>query len=709
MNHSKLGLMGYYFKNTHFNNLVLFAPMKGDTLAYDDEAAQQLLISRDQVFHSIKWVGYLKSKVGGDFTFQLSNNMKADFIINGKVNETVKVKPNKLIPIQIRLQSEAGLKYSDIKHLTLLCYSQDGNVHAIQKDELIGPHAEEKINWLSIPKNKTVTVFDDEDTDTDNDAIPDKLEINGYTILEKLAVPWTPELGEKNYTKFVSNPYSSHTANDPYTDYEKASGDIDKASDNAARNPLVAAVPMVTVALEDVILSPKQDLSTSVSSHTSNNWSYSDTLGLGVDTGANALGPELKVTGNYSHTNTVGKEWGESKEASEHMNTAEAGYLNANVRYHNTGTGAIYDVKPTTNFVLDDKTIVTMSAQGNSTALLLGPKETYPSQGQHGIAITTMDDFGSHPITLNKQQLDTFLSGKTGLVLETTQTDGNFMRYNDYGNLVDGGPWKGYQLQIKSTSASIIIDSNTGAVERNIAAKDYSDPEDLTPEVTLKDALKMSFEDVTEDKNGDLYYNEHIPIRESMLLGILDEKTNKMINKQVKDTGKFADVKDLFSVKLEPHMNITFKLPLVYIDGEHKTPYDIFGTLVEHHSALSPTHDYKLPNLLRINVPDSYYKSNMGPGNYLMSFYYYSMPYASFRASYTIKDPRNGGHAIHTIERYKNDSNKVVRKKVVLSFKAPKSTERNPVSAIGMRFDESSAQAFTYIDNIALMKLNEKP
>ncbi|MED2647555.1 hypothetical protein P4213_27950, partial [Bacillus thuringiensis] len=80
----------------------------------------------------------------------------------------------------------------------------------------------------------------------------------------------------------------------------------------------------------------------------------------------------------YQHSETVAKEWGTSTGNTSQFNTASAGYLNANVRYNNVGTGAIYEVKPTTSFVLDNNTFATITAKSNSTALSISPGESYP-------------------------------------------------------------------------------------------------------------------------------------------------------------------------------------------------------------------------------------------------------------------------------------------------------------------------------------------
>ncbi|MED2503080.1 hypothetical protein P4212_26715, partial [Bacillus thuringiensis] len=107
------------------------------------------------------------------------------------------------------------------------------------------------------------------------------------------------------------------------------------------------------VNLEKVILSPDENLSNSVESHSSTNWSYTNTEGASIEAGGGPLGISFGVSANYQHSETVAKEWGTSTGNTSQFNTASAGYLNANVRYNNVGTGAIYEVKPTTSFVLD--------------------------------------------------------------------------------------------------------------------------------------------------------------------------------------------------------------------------------------------------------------------------------------------------------------------------------------------------------------------
>ncbi|WP_231122480.1 hypothetical protein [Bacillus thuringiensis] len=227
--------------------------------------------------------------------------------------------------------------------------------------------------------------------------------------------------------------------------------------------------------MEKVILSKDENLSNSVESHSSTNWSYTNTEGASIEAGASLLGPTFGVSANYQHSETVAKEWGTSTGNTSQFNTASAGYVNADVRYNNVGTCAIYEVKPTTGFVLDNDTVAIITAKSNSTALSISPGESYPKKGQNGIAINTMDDFNSHPITLNKQQLDQLLNNKPPM-LETNQADGVYKIKDTSGNIVTGGDWNGVIQQIQAKTASIIVDTGESVSEKRIAAKDLIIP-----------------------------------------------------------------------------------------------------------------------------------------------------------------------------------------------------------------------------------------
>ncbi|PFA61566.1 binary toxin-like calcium binding domain-containing protein, partial [Bacillus cereus] len=579
------GLLGYYFKGADFNDLITFAPTVKDTLLYHTQTADVLLGSEQQTYKSIRWIGFIKSEEAGNFTFKLSEDENAIIEIDGNVvsnlgkeKQSVYLEKGQLIPIRIEYKPNETLKKDSqkLKELKLYKIDDKNQTTLIKQADLRNPHyrTEASRSKLTNPIRKTLfpiqsKKIDNEFLDTDNDNIPDDWEINGYTIQNKVAVKWKDDLAEKGYTKFTSNPLEAYTAGDPYNDYEKAARSLDVSNAKETFHPLVAAFPSVNVSLENIILSENKDLSKSVGSNSSNNWSYTNTEGVSGSAGFGSNGFSFGVSANYQHSDTVGAQWGHSNEDTSHINNAESAFLNANVRYNNVGTGSIYNVKPTVSFVLNGDNIGTIKAKENTTAKSIKAGESYPKLGQTGISINKMDDFGSSPIPLNKDQLTRFLNN-VPIMLETNQVEGDYVTQNRNGKLEIGGEWSEVIPQIKERTASIIIDAGEKVAEKRIAAKDYTNPEDKTPSLTLKEALKLAYPtDVTEKKVGKdkLLFYKNQPIFESSVMTYVDENTSKEIEKQIKDeTGVFKDVKKIYDVKLTPKMNFTIK-PAVLYDG----------------------------------------------------------------------------------------------------------------------------------------------
>ena len=586
------GLIGYYYREDQFKNLILFTPTRNHTLVYDQGTTGDLLADSQQQFSSIRWAGLITSKETGDFTFSLSEDELAIIEINGKVvsnkgkeKQRVHLEKGQFVPIRIEYKPNGKLSTGSAAWNKLRLVKTDIRNHTIpvQQDELRNPDFNKKETKDFLKKasvsylhSQKAVEDDDDDKDTDGDSIPDSWEENGYTIMNKVAVKWDDSYASKGYTKFVSSPLDSHTAGDPYTDYEKAARDLPLANAKETFHPLVAAFPSINVSMEKIILSENKDLSNSAESHSSSNWSYTNTEGASIQGGIGPEGISFGISANYEHSETVGAEWGTSHGTTSQFNTASAGYLNANVRYNNAGTGAIYEVQPTTSFVLGDSTIATITAKSNATALSMPSGESYPKKGQNGIALNTMDDFNSNPITLNNKQLNDVVNKKP-IIIETDQADGKYAIKKADGSIAMGGSWTGVIDQIKGKTASIIVDKGDSASEKRVAAKDYDNPEDKTPSVSLKEALKLAFPEITE-KEGLLYYHDQ-PIYESSVMSYVDENTAQEIKKQISDTkGIFKDVKQLYDVKLTPKMNFTIKMSTLYDGAENGSLSGPLGT-----------------------------------------------------------------------------------------------------------------------------------
>lgn len=652
---NKSGLFLYLFAEKNFKAPFLFGPTKNDGLACAVNIVKEFGLAKTAI-KSAKLIGYIKPKHTGNYQLKLSQNfadcqinLDDQWVVRNTDIKAQNLSADEWVPIEVSLQFDTALTIEQLTELKLVMVGADGTETALPQTNLLNPDfRNDRHKWL------TAAEEDDEDIDTDDDAIPDVFEINGYTIAKKVAVKWSDKYEELGYTRFVSNPYLAHTVGDPYTDYEKAARDIDKSSDPVTFNPLVAACPSVKVVLENTILSPNKDYSRSVGSHSSTNYSATKSQNIGFNSGFSLMqGLSLGVSGSFGSSETTGQDWGQSEDNTEHFNSASAAYLNANVRYRNTGAGSIYKLAPTTNFVIDDDTIATLKAKENTLAEGLASGDNYP-EGGHGIALNTMDDFSSHPITLNKAQFEYFMSNKGPLLLETTQSAGVYVYTDRYGQPQYGDEWTPFKKVMAKNAANIIIDSVTDVQERYIAAKDFEDPEDLTPVLTVKEALKLAFKNnITEEADGFLYYDDKL-MEEPQTLRIVDEYTRKTMEKQIKATsGPFKDVKTFYDVKLFPKMALDIKIGLFFEEAYIGNSY--------YHTTNHGTQSYgqQVPDLglgktdcFAIEYYDYYRltpkdQSMVTAGNYIFSYYVKNATKANQRLRITLteKHDKYGGKA----------------------------------------------------------------
>lgn len=576
---SNNGLMGYYFKDKNFKDLKLMAPVKNSNLEFDKEKATDLLTENNSFVRSVRWMGRIIPSQDGEYIISSNkSNVLIQINAQGTGKEKVKVKMSKGQEYTIRIEMQTD-RPEAIDELVMpkLYWQLEGNRELIpEKNLFLRDYSKIDDNDPFIPKDnffnlktkfslaKTSLDWEDEDLDTDNDNIPDAYEKNGYTIKDSIAVKWEDSFAKQGYKKYLSSYLSPNTAGDPYTDYQKASGTFDRAIRAEARDPLVAAYPVVGVGMERLIISTNEHASSdqgkTVSRSTTNSKTEANTVGVAVNVGYHG-GFTGSITTNYSHTSdnstAVQNSNGESWNTALSINKAESAYINANVRYYNTGTAPMYKVTPTTNLVLDGETLTTIKAQDNQIGNNLSPNETYPRKGLSPLALNTMDQFSSRLIPINYDQLKKLDAGKQ-IKLETTQVSGNYGTKNSQGQIVtEGNSWSDYLSQIDSLSAAIILDTGNETYERRVAAKDFSDPEDKTPVLTIGQAIEKAFGATT--KNDMLYFN-NTPIDESCVELVFDNNTANLIKERLKSS---SDQK-IYNIQLERGMNILIKTPTYF-------------------------------------------------------------------------------------------------------------------------------------------------
>lgn len=394
--------------------------------------------------------------------------------------------------------------------------------------------------------------------DSDKDGIPDEWEESRYTLKNNEILKWSNDLESEGYTKYVSNPYKSRTSNDPYTDMQKVIGQIPSATKLEARDPMIPAVPKISVGMENLIMSKNQNITEGTSGSKTVSTTKTDTITHGVNIGAEAgFANKLfsfKLSSSYSYTNTTSTAIQDSSTDSWTsqigINTSQAAYLNANIRYYNTGTAPIYELTPTTNFVLKNsgKSIATIKASPNQIGNSLAPDDTYPKKGLAPISLDTANEAGTVKISIPADILNNLQDGKEVINLETSQFNGQYASIDPNGNFTTDSTkkWAPIITEVEKNSANIIMKSPTSISERYVSTPNTEDKNDKTPVLSIKQALIKAYN--LKEVNGKLYYKDessgkNFVISSRTIEIICDENTQKMLDSKLQDTSK--DILDL--------------------------------------------------------------------------------------------------------------------------------------------------------------------
>ncbi|EOO24495.1 hypothetical protein IIU_06717 [Bacillus cereus VD133] len=572
------GLIGYHFNDTNFNDLALITNHPTGDLEVSFEEMGELVMNQ-QRYQSACWMGKIKISESGLYTFKTSANKYIRLWINNQqlINEDENVTPIELesgnsYDIKIEYQNKDAEPNNE--HLYLHWIKPNNQEEIVPTNNFLFPdnivsQEEDLKNSKRNKRNVTIPTL----PDSDDDGIPDSLETNGYTVDVRngklVVVGWNENVHRrKGLTKYYSSPMKWSTASDPYSDFQKVTGLIDKQIKPEARNPLVVAYPIVNTDMEQIIVSKNNNISIGNSQNTSQtvtksmNNSKTDSISASVNAELSASLSDItaKVATSFSkeHSTTTSVEEGTSDTSdtgwsnSIGIQTGESAYFGANVRYKNRGTAPIYKVKPTTTFVLgNDQSIATITAKENQIANVLPPDGFYPSKTQAPIMINTKDDFSASPITLNFEQLRT-LEEQKKMRIEMNQVSGGVGVLQRNGEIQVTSDWGLYLPQIENTSAHIIFDTKDNeAIERRITAIDPDDVLEKTkPEITLKEALKLAFN--IREENKQFYYKDRIVGGFEI---ICDPETLHLIQEQLNQMNE----KNIYNVKLNAKMNFLIK------------------------------------------------------------------------------------------------------------------------------------------------------
>ncbi|WP_242319050.1 binary toxin-like calcium binding domain-containing protein [Bacillus cereus group sp. BfR-BA-01349] len=581
------GLIGQYFTDHQFQNLAFIQVGEKNILSNKEK----IKVDTANV-KSIRWIGNIKADETGEYVLSTSKNVNVIIQVNGQtiVNQTEEIQAIQLEKdTMYEMKIEQRIEEGKIEEIQLFWSKDRGEQTLIPEEQLVSPDFAKKTEVIEDEKallsdqnffeSRQKRDTERKRMDTDKDGIPDVLEVKGYTFKNNAIVAWKDAYATKGYKKYVSNPRKARTAADPYTDFEKITGRMPAATKYDARDPLVAAYPSVSVGMERFHFSKNETVQEGASGTKSKTVTNSNTTTNSVDIGAKfgfnkdgfSFDFSPKYTRSWSSSTSIANTESESWSKQININLSERAYLNANIRYYNGGTASIYDLRPTSNFVLQNsgESIATVTASGNTIGNSLGPGATYPEKGKAPISLTQANEAGTVKISVNAENLDKIQDGREILNIETTQYRGQYGKITEDGKLVSGGEWGPIRTNIDAVSGALTLNigSSKEILERRIAAKDSRDPEDKTPEITVKEAIKKAF-DVTE-KDGRMVYTDEngkdIVLEESAVNIITNENTKKEIEKQLANMQN----KKIYDVKWKRGMEMTLYIPETYYDFEN--------------------------------------------------------------------------------------------------------------------------------------------
>ncbi|MBM7111352.1 binary toxin-like calcium binding domain-containing protein [Brevibacillus laterosporus] len=575
------GLLGYYFNDKELKKTALISNSESGDLSIDHDQIEDMLPDELKQFQSAMWRGFVKAKKSGTYTFSTSDNDHTmlwiddqQVIDHSSSTQKISLEKGKIYKIKMIYQPESSA--ANEFGLQLKWKTPAGVEEIIPEGNLLLPDIKNQPEQESSRKKRSISASDEVE-DTDGDGIPDSLETEGYTLdvkNKKLSLmPWIEKVHGKKVnkfgqplTKYTSSPYKWSTASDPYSDFAKVSGIIDKKV--KVRHPLLAAYPNLQVHMDKFIISKNRNealengrnTNSTISGSTSTSNTHSTEASVGAELKVSLLDFGGSVSTNFSESNSQtvtidrssSESFGRNWSKSIGLHTGEAAYFNANIRYVNNGTAPIYEVAPTTSLVLGkNDTITTIKAKENQLANVVLPDRFYPSKDQAAISLQTKDDFGSSPITINKDQLD-ILEQTKQMRLETNQVSGYVGVIDPKTKLVEvdkDKQWSHIIPQIEETSARLILKTpDDSEIERRVAAIDPKDNiEQTKPDVTLGEAIKLAFD--FDDKDGTLYY-KNTSIDDFNL--VFDKETAENIEKQLEN----METGNIYDVQLHARMNI---------------------------------------------------------------------------------------------------------------------------------------------------------
>ncbi|OEH93767.1 binary toxin-like calcium binding domain-containing protein [Bacillus solimangrovi] len=434
--------------------------------------------------------------------------------------------------------------------------------------------------------------------DADGDNIYDVWEKEGYTyVLGAGIVKWDDKDAD-NYgegaIKYVTSPFSRSTDEDPYSDYEEVTGQVDKGIAAIAQHPLVPAFPDIQAEIEGVSITPYETITTTDGTVLTEAWSESTdksettARSLGYKAGFEvAIEKNFKIQDPGVKVNT--KIYGESNGQWDKSNTETTSRVDSNqdttswsqatatnpsqaatsvwnVKYTNKGTAPAYNITPSLSLQIGDKTAISLTTDSASKINSIAPNESYPS-GRDTVALkyteTGTNDTNQIFLTIDQVQL---IQMGYPISLSTDQIRANVKQLEDDGSISANGDWNLYEAAIDAVSASITYVHPTKGEEK---FKVFANNPELNhaqhdPKTTLGDALKLVLD--AEVVNGKFIVDGE-EVNDSWRIFLSSEEDD--------DFDIFQQEEDLFDIELRPGMDIV--LEKTDLNGSPAVQYVFYG------------------------------------------------------------------------------------------------------------------------------------
>lgn len=199
------GLLGYYFNDTNFKTPSLIANSEAGNLSISTSELDSMVQPEKQKFQSAIWKGRIKVDEEGEYAFSTSDDSHTKIFINNQEishSQKMKLEQGKIYEIKIKYQ----LEQTSEKGMALKLYwiTPNNQKEIIPAGNLLFPENKKKPSYSRAKRGISAvahTTSGDEILDSDNDGIPDSLEIEGYTVDVKnkktIIVPWMDNIHTK--------------------------------------------------------------------------------------------------------------------------------------------------------------------------------------------------------------------------------------------------------------------------------------------------------------------------------------------------------------------------------------------------------------------------------------------------------------------------------------------------------------------------------